>query len=477
MNRLIMTVNLVWRVVPRALFFVGAALSGLAHSNGQIGISDYGTVKGFVFDNGATSTTGYYSTRDSDFDSFVTVPRSMALSSSSPEMQALRFSELQLDYSLRNAQIHLANVKSEAGNLLQMGFSRDSFRFDAFGGNGETVSGLRSRYSGVDPFLFHGGVEQNYQYTGVAMGYQMGKSGTLNLAQATISSRGLEDRSVKRLGYTRGALEMSYTLVRRGAVSVGSAYAISAGLGKFRFGYDYLSHGNGSRFQSATLTTRLKGIRYSASLQSAKNPLYSRKNENRLMFSLGFSTRGGSRWLHNAESSAEAQQGGSGESDQKDGVNGNKYLIGGALVGAGLAISSGSSSSDNAQRFTGQNGAAYDVLNRINPKSVAENREYGGYIYRNSDGSFSSTAPVKGTPNSVLLPPIASVIPGSSRARASYHTHAGPDPRYDNENFSPVDILADIRFGLDGYLGTPGGRFRFHDLSAGTITTLGTIAN
>jgi hypothetical protein len=477
MNGLIMRVNWVGRVLLPIIVFLGAALAGLAHSDGGTGVSDSGTVKGFAFNNGATNTSWYYSTRDSDLDSVVTVPRSMAQTSSLPEMRALGFSELQLDYSLRNTQIHLANVKSDSSNLLQIGFSRDSVRFDAFGGNGETVAGLRSRYSGIDPFLFHGGVEQDYQYSGLAMGYQMGKAGTLNLAQATITSRGLEDRLVQRLGYTRGAVEMSYARVRRGAQSVGSAYAISAGLGKFRFGYDHLSHDNGSRFQSATLITRVKGVRYSASLQSAQNPLYSRKNENRLMFSVGFSTKGGSRWLNNAETSAEAQQEGGEESDQQGGSNGNKYLIGGALVGAGLAISSGSSSSDNAQRFTAQDGAAYYVLNRINPRSVAENREYGGYVYRNPDGSFSSTAPVKGTPNSVLLPPISSVIPASSRVRASYHTHAGPDPRYDNENFSPVDIAADIEFGLDGYLGTPGGLFRFHDLSAGTITTLGTIAN
>ena len=473
MNGFVLNAKLVCRVLLLTIFSMRVNLSGLVYGDTGIAVSDPGIVKGFAYNNGVTSTRWYYSTQNSDLDSPETTSRAMAQTSLSPEMQVLGFSEFQLDYSLSNTQIHFANVKSDSGNLVQMGFSRDNFRFDAFGGNGDTVSGLRSRYSGIDPFLFHGGVEQNYQYSGLALGYQMGKAGTLNLAQANITSRGLEDRSVQRLGYTRGAVDIGYTRILRGIVSVGSAYAVSAGMGKLRFGYDYLDHDNGSRFQSASVTTRKKGVRYSASFQSAQNSLYSRKNENRLMFSVGFSTKRGSRGLNSAETTGEADQ----ENGEEDDTNGNKYLIGGALVGAGLAISSGSSSSDDAQRFAGQHGAAYDVLNGINPRSVAENREYGGYIYRNADGSFSSTAPVKGTANSVLLPPISSVIPGGANARASYHTHAGPDPRYDNENFSPVDIAADIQFRLDGYLGTPAGRFRFHDVSAGTITTLGSIAN
>ena len=112
-----------------------------------------------------------------------------------------------------------------------------------------------------------------------------------------------------------------------------------------------------------------------------------------------------------------------------------------------------------------------------NEPQTAQNLEYGGYVYRNPDGSYSSTKPVRGTPSSVLIPPISQIVPGSSVARAAYHTHAGPDPRFDNENFSPADISVNIAFGLDGYLGTPAGAFKFHDISAGSITTLGKIAN
>ncbi|NKB63209.1 MAG: DUF4329 domain-containing protein [Gammaproteobacteria bacterium] len=64
-----------------------------------------------------------------------------------------------------------------------------------------------------------------------------------------------------------------------------------------------------------------------------------------------------------------------------------------------------------------------------------------------------------------------------SSGTTSYHTHAGPDPRYDSENFSEQDLLSDREFALDGYLGTPGGQFKYHNYITGAITTLGTIAN
>ena len=122
------------------------------------------------------------------------------------------------------------------------------------------------------------------------------------------------------------------------------------------------------------------------------------------MFSLGFRT-GGSRLNAAAEST---------QSSGDEGVNNNNYLIGGALVGGGVVLSSGNSDTDEAQRHSGQHGAAFDVLNRINPKSVAQNLEYGGYVYRNPDGSYSSTKPVKGTPTSVLIPPISQIVPGNA---------------------------------------------------------------
>jgi len=144
-------------------------------------------------------------------------------------------------------------------------------------------------------------------------------------------------------------------------------------------------------------------------------------------------------------------------------------------VGIALVASSGSESSDNQLRFSTQHEAARNVLNGINPTSVAENLEYGGWVYRNSDNTFSATEPIKGTVDRVNIGPPSSV--GAGTATATYHTHGATDPRFDSENFSFLDISLNNNWGVDGYLGTPAGLFKFHHFLTGVITTLGTIAN
>ena len=146
-------------------------------------------------------------------------------------------------------------------------------------------------------------------------------------------------------------------------------------------------------------------------------------------------------------------------------------------MAAGALLSSGSSSSDSAIRIEDQHAAAKSVLNDINPVSVEQNLEYGGYVYRFSDGSYSTTQPVSGTPVSLTLLNPVFVIPAGTDATAVYHTHAAFDPNYDNENFSPTDLASDREFNLDGYLGTPGGQFKYHEVRTGLIYTLGIIDN
>ncbi len=100
--------------------------------------------------------------------------------------------------------------------------------------------------------------------------------------------------------------------------------------------------------------------------------------------------------------------------------------------------------------------AAGDALNYINPISIGQNREYGGHIVRSPDGTYSATMPIKGGPAGVN---IGRVPAGGT---ASYHTHGGFDPRYDNENFSPADLLGDMLDGINGYLATPGGSIQMN---------------
>lgn len=108
-------------------------------------------------------------------------------------------------------------------------------------------------------------------------------------------------------------------------------------------------------------------------------------------------------------------------------------------------------------QFPSMGEAAGDVLNYINPTSISQNREYGGYIVKNPNGSYSATNPLRGGPAGVNIGPVPT---GGS---ASYHTHGGYDPRYDNENFSPADIWGDAMSGIPGFLGTPGGAFMMNN--------------
>ncbi len=124
-----------------------------------------------------------------------------------------------------------------------------------------------------------------------------------------------------------------------------------------------------------------------------------------------------------------------------------------------------------------QRDAAFEVLNDINPVSVRENREYGGWVFLNADGSYSYSNPVRGEAASVLLPNPTLVTPAGGQLSASYHTHAAFDPRYDNENFSPTDLDLNRSFNVDGYLATPGGQFKWHNIRTDGVVTLGSIAN
>ena len=69
-------------------------------------------------------------------------------------------------------------------------------------------------------------------------------------------------------------------------------------------------------------------------------------------------------------------------------------------------------------------------------------------------------------------------IPPAARARITNltdgkevlawgHTHGGPDPQFDNENFSSGDLLHSKARQQHGGLGTPAGRFLFFNIDDG----------
>ena len=160
-----------------------------------------------------------------------------------------------------------------------------------------------------------------------------------------------------------------------------------------------------------------------------------------------------------------------------------RLVLGAAVCLSALLISScggggGTSSgvSTDTGRWPGQHDAAWNALNDINPTSVSENVEYGGWVYLNADATYSFLDPVRGTVNAVNIGS-PDQVPTGTVAKASYHTHGGDDPRFDTENFSPTDLITDNLWKVDGYLATPSGAFKYHNYITGEVLQLGTVAN
>lgn len=102
------------------------------------------------------------------------------------------------------------------------------------------------------------------------------------------------------------------------------------------------------------------------------------------------------------------------------------------------------------------------LFNRIQPVSIAENREYCGYIALDPQGNLTATPPKAGTTGHCRANDPA---PGLVLI-ASYHTHGGFSRDYNSETPSYDDLSADIQEGVDGYVATPGGRFWYNDARA-----------
>ena len=137
--------------------------------------------------------------------------------------------------------------------------------------------------------------------------------------------------------------------------------------------------------------------------------------------------------------------------------------IGGALAALGLVVLV--SCTEDVQppilaTTSDVDAFATTVLNGIQPTSIAESREYCGYIFRREAGGLAATAPRRGSEDYCDLPePDNNVI-------ASYHTHGGYSEDYDNEVPSTDDVIGDFEAGIDGYIGTPGGRVWLVDFDA-----------
>lgn len=95
---------------------------------------------------------------------------------------------------------------------------------------------------------------------------------------------------------------------------------------------------------------------------------------------------------------------------------------------------------------------------KLNPRSIAENVEYCGFIGYGRDGEIVASRPRRGDADSCAAP-----WPLKFDVVASYHTHAAFDPDAWSEIPSGIDMETDEESGIDGYVATPGGRLWYID--------------
>lgn len=326
-------------------------------------------------------------------------------------------------------------------------------------------------YEDLDQYYFHGGTRSSFDFQGMAADIPLAYGFSTQLAYTTVTAAGLEDRH----GYYAGAANRHFNAgvfrLDRGGDTVGHGVNLGYSRGALDLTYEEIDSDYGAAVRRLAFSWRESSAQsISLELEQAHNDLFSAGNDQRIM--LRFRKRLG----HSPTFSAAASDDSGGEDAGKKGF-GKAVGIGVGLGVAAIAVSSGSGSHDSTPRYAVRNQAAFAVLNRINPVSVQENKEQGGWIYRNADNTYGYTTPVRGTVSSVNIGNPVTTVPAGTAASASYHTHGGPDPRFDNEHFSPQDLLSDRLSRTDGYLGTPAGFMKLHDYRRDTVTVVGRIAN
>ncbi len=105
------------------------------------------------------------------------------------------------------------------------------------------------------------------------------------------------------------------------------------------------------------------------------------------------------------------------------------------------------------------------LMESMNALSVRFNREVCGFVLRDPDGSYSSTKASWGGPASCASEPLEAGV----EVVSSWHTHAAWAEGYDGEVPSTQDVEGDMAFGVNGWVGTPGGRLWFVDGATGTV--------
>ncbi len=377
---------------------------------------------------------------------------------------------ISLHRSIGSNVLHYGNTWATDEKHQYLGFTAGPATAAFFHGSGRSFSRAGSAlYQDLNHYYFHGGNRSPFSFQGGGLDLEVGKGASAQFAGVRIKSPNVQERAGYYAGLTAGHWASGVFALERGSEGVGHGFNFSYSGNRSGFEFQEIQTDTGAHVRRLGFNWHSqRGSRWSMDVEEARNPLYAGGDERRVMVRY-------QRSFGRSMSFSAAEE--SGESAKKQDKFGKVLALGLGVGVVALAASSGDSGGDNAQRFATPNEAAFDVMNRINPVSVSQNREHGGWIYSSADGSFGSTTPAAGDVASVNIGNPVGSVPRGTAANASYHTHAGPDPRFDNENFSPQDILSDNLVGLNGYLGTPAGFLKQHVVATNQIIVLGTIAN
>lgn len=345
-----------------------------------------------------------------------------------------------------------------------LGLRSSSQRFSVLSGEGEGSDFSGGQGFGTDQTYFHGGSWQPYSYSGFDWNTSIGAKHSFGLARVEIDSVGLEPRSAEKISFSGKHFELAYTQVDRSATLAAQSIDLSLNLDQVRFDAKHFTTVSGGQLNELVVScSGSSNDEYGLSFSVKENDLLEEEFDSRVLF----------KYYRNL-----GVQFNQVETEQAP----KKTKTAGALIGSGLVLvalsgSSGSSNQDNAHRFTEQDIAARDILNRVNPISISENLEYGGYIYQSVDERYVATDYVIGTEHAGFLPFSLVPIDYRDQISASYHTHGNISPFYVGEAFSPVDLESNRTNNHDGYLGTPLGKFLWYDVDTDRAFQIGTIAN
>ena len=370
-----------------------------------------------------------------------------------------------IDYSSSGAAADFTTRAGFAGNdrIYSMELYQAGWRASIFGGGGTGLSSLAAPYRAADQRLFHALANDNVEYAGAAVDFSAAGAGWM-LGSATIRAADAGHRTSWFGGLRNESIDLSLYRVNRedGVAARAADFAWRSPLGQV--GLRHVSASSRTFLHTASFEKVVPGYGlFGLEFTQARSRRFNDFEDTRWVITFrGMLDSPPTPVVHADKSTTQGW--------------GRPAVVAAAAVGVALLASSGLGDQDEQLRYASQHVAARQVLNGINPKSVAENREYGGWVYRNADATFSATEPKQGTVDAVNIGSPNSV-PRGTVATASYHSHAAYDPRYDSEHFSPTDIAMDVAWGVDGYLATPVGTFKYHQYLTGLIFTLGTVAN